>query len=79
MCIICILLYIHFFVLFVCVYTIDKGGGGLYFNVHVSKCIFCLIDNKCILSVTVFVCHDKRNVFFPFCIINSPVLCTGNS
>ena len=43
---------------------------------QVSKCVFCLIDYNCIiilLSVTVFVCHDKGNVFFG--IINSPVLC----
>ena len=39
----------------------------------VSKCVLCLIDYNCIiilLSVTVFVCHDKSNVF---CTINSPV------
>ena len=33
--------------------------------VHVTKCV-CLIDYNCIiilLSVTVFVCHDKVNVF----------------
>ena len=39
-----------------------------------SKCLFCLIDYNCIiilLSVNVFVCHDKGNVFF--CKINSPV------
>ena len=35
--------------------------GGLKLSVHVSKCIFCLIDYNCILSVTVFVCHDKGN------------------
>ena len=38
-----------------------------------SKCVFCLIDyNRIIilLSVTVFVCHDKGLVF---CTINSPV------
>ena len=56
---------------------------------HVSKCIFCLIDNKCILSVTVFVYHDKRNVsivcflqlIHQYCLletINSPVLFAGN-
>ena len=31
-----------------------------------SKCVFCLIEYTCIivlLSVTVFVCHDKGNVF----------------
>ena len=34
--------------------------------VHVSKCVFCFIYYNCIiilLSVTVFVCHDKGNVF----------------
>ena len=39
-----------------------------------SKCVFCLVDYNCmiiLLSVTVFVCHDKGNVFF--CTINSPV------
>ena len=25
--------------------------------------VFCLIDYNCILSVTVFVCHDKGNIF----------------
>ena len=38
-----------------------------------SKCVFCFIYYNCIiilLSVTVFVCHDKGNVF---CTINSPV------
>ena len=32
-----------------------------------SKCVFCFIYYNCIiilLSVTVFVCHDKDNVFF---------------
>ena len=32
-----------------------------------AKCVFCLIDYNCIiilLSVTVFVCHDKGNVFW---------------
>ena len=32
-----------------------------------SKCVFCLVDYNCmiiLLSVTVFVCHDKGNVFF---------------
>ena len=43
-----------------------------------SKGIFCLIYYNCIiilLSVTVFVCHDKGEVFFT---MNSPVyvLCT---
>ena len=36
---------------------------------HVSICVFCLIDYNCIiilLSVTVFVCHDKGNGFFFF-------------
>ena len=31
-----------------------------------SKCVFCFIYYNCIiilLSVTVFVCHDKGNVF----------------
>ena len=40
-----------------------------------SKCVFCFIYYNCIiilLSVTVFVCHDKGNVLF-FCTINSPV------
>ena len=39
-----------------------------------SKCVFCLVDYNCmiiLLSVTVFVCHDKGNGFF--CTINSPV------
>ena len=40
-------------------------------------CVFCLIDYNCIiilLSVTVFVCHDKGNGFLSFfCTINSPV------
>ena len=39
-----------------------------------SKCVFCFIYYNSIiilLSVTVFVCHDKGNVFF--CTINSPV------
>ena len=39
-----------------------------------SKCVFCLVDYNCmiiLLSVTVFVCHDKGNVVF--CKINSPV------
>ena len=34
---------------------------------HVSKCVFCFIYYNCIirlLSVTVFVCHDKGNGFF---------------
>ena len=38
-----------------------------------SKCVFCFIYYNCIIiliSVTVFVCHDKGNVF---CTINSPV------
>ena len=38
-----------------------------------SKCVFCFIYYNCIiilLSVTVFVCNDKGNVF---CTINSPV------
>ena len=38
-----------------------------------SKCVFCFIYYNCIiilLSVTVFVCHDKGNGFFT---INSPV------
>ena len=38
-----------------------------------SKCVFWFIYYNCIiilLSVTVFVCHDKGNVFFT---INSPV------
>ena len=32
-----------------------------------SKCVFCLVDYNCmiiLLSVTVFVCHDKGNGFF---------------
>ena len=39
-----------------------------------SKCVFCLIDYNCIIilwDVTVFVCHDKGNVFVRT--INSPV------
>ena len=38
-----------------------------------SKFVFCFIYYNCIiilLSVTVFVCHDKGNLF---CTINSPV------
>ena len=32
-------------------------------------------DYKCILSVTVFVCHDNGNIIISLiCIINSPVL-----
>ena len=34
---------------------------------HVSKCVFCFIYYNCtiiLLSVTVFVCHDKGNVFY---------------
>ena len=41
--------------------------------VHVSQCVFYFIYYNCIiilLSVTVFVCHDKGNVFYT---INSPV------
>ena len=34
---------------------------------HVSECVFCFIYYDFIsilLSVTVFVCHDKGNVFY---------------
>ena len=41
----------------------------LWLRVHVSKCVFCLIYYNCIiilLSITVFVCHDKGNRFLLF-------------
>ena len=52
--------------------------GRIIVSVHVSQCVFCLIYYDCILSVTVFVCHDRGNGFSPFFTINSQVLYTGN-
>ena len=49
-----------------------KGGKN-----SVSKCVFCLIYNNCILSVIVFVCHDKGNVFsFLICLLYSKLTST---
>ena len=51
------------------IYIIDKGGEG-YSQVYTCPiCVFCLINYNCIVilqSVTVFVCHDKGNVFYSF-------------
>ena len=41
-----------------------------------SKCVFCLLDDNCILSLNVFVCHDNGNVLQCFT-INSPVIYPG--
>ena len=50
-----------------CLYIIDKVGEGVMYACVQINVFFCLIDYNCIiilLSVIVFVCHDKGNVFF---------------